>query len=439
MGLRILVVDDEENVRKVLSKELSHKGHHAEAVAGGAEALACLAGRAFDVLLTDLKMPGVDGLALLRKVRELDLGAEVVLLTGQGSIPSAVEAIRQGAFDYLTKPCSIDEIEAVCLRAGERSRLARENRALRQDLARGLNPLLGDCPPMALLRTRIAKVAAADAHVLILGESGTGKELVARAVHRESPRSGGPFVAINCAGLAPSLLESELFGHERGAFTGADRARAGLFETADGGTLFLDELADMPPPLQALLLRTLQFGEVRRLGADRPRLVDARILAATHRDLEAAVRSGTFREDLYYRMKALVLEVPPLRDRRVDIALLARHFLARAGRGRLTLEAGALKVLEGHAWPGNVRELQNLMERLTIFCEGGAIREADVVAALQVRARPGAAPAGATLIEAEKLHIAGTLAAAGGSKPEAARRLGISLKTLYNKLKKHGL
>lgn len=438
MGIRILIADDEENVRKVLRNELVRKGHDVEAVAGGAEALERLAARPFDVLLSDLKMPGMDGLALLKRARELDLGTEVVLLTGQGSIPSAVEAVRAGAFDYLAKPCAIDEVEAVCLRAASRALLARENRALRQDLARGLNPLLGESAPMATLRARIARTAASGAPVLILGESGTGKELVARAVHRESPRSAGPFVAVNCAGLAPSLLESELFGHERGAFTGADRARAGLFESADGGTLFLDEVADMPAPLQALLLRAVQFGEVRRIGADRPRTVDARILVATHRDLEACVRDGSFREDLYYRLKGVVLEVPPLRERGGDIELLARHFLARAGRGRVDLESGALRILKGHAWPGNVRELQNLMERLALFSDGGAVTEADVLAALHVRARP-ASPAGTTLQEVEKAHLAATLAASAGHKPEAARRLGISLKTLYNKLRKHGL
>lgn len=438
MGIRILIADDEENVRKVLRNELVRKGHDVEAVAGGAEALERLAARPFDVLLSDLKMPGMDGLALLKRARELDLGTEVVLLTGQGSIPSAVEAVRAGAFDYLAKPCAIDEVEAVCLRAASRALLARENRALRQDLARGLNPLLGESAPMATLRARIARTAASGAPVLILGESGTGKELVARAVHRESPRSAGPFVAVNCAGLAPSLLESELFGHERGAFTGADRARAGLFESADGGTLFLDEVADMPAPLQALLLRAVQFGEVRRIGADRPRTVDARILVATHRDLEACVRDGSFREDLYYRLKGVVLEVPPLRERGGDIELLARHFLARAGRGRVDLESGALRILKGHAWPGNVRELQNLMERLALFSDGGAVTEADVLAALHVRARPASA-AGTTLQEVEKAHLAATLAASAGSKPEAARRLGISLKTLYNKLRKHGL
>ncbi len=438
MTPRLLIADDEESLRTVLKRELERQGFAAEAVADGNAALDRLEGRSFDVLILDLTMPGPDGLEVLRRVRALDPGPEVVVLTGQGSIASAVEAMRQGAFDYLTKPCQIEALAAVCRRAAEKAGLARDNRALRRDLDRGLDPLLGESPPMQALRGQIARTGAADAPVLVLGESGSGKELVARALHAASPRAQAPWVAVNCAGFSPALLESELFGHERGAFTGADRARPGLFETADRGTLFLDEIGDMPPPLQALLLRAVQFGELRRVGADRPRTVDVRVIAATHRDLGQAVRTGAFREDLFYRLQALTLEVPPLRSRREDIPVLARHFLGR-GRRRLDLGAGALKVLLAHDWPGNVRELKNLMERLALFCEGETVQERDVVAALHLRPAAVLEPEPDDLKAAEKRHIARVLVACGGRKPEAAQRLGISLKTLYNKLQKQGL
>ncbi|MEQ8762788.1 MAG: sigma-54 dependent transcriptional regulator [Planctomycetota bacterium] len=449
--MRLLIADDEATFRSVLAKEMRRKGYDVEEASSGREVMEHLGAKRFDVLLLDLKMPEGGGLDILQRVREEELAPEVVLLTGHGSIPTAVEAIRQGAYDFLTKPTEIETTEAVCQRACERSRLNRENRLLRRAFERGQSSeLLGKSPSMAELRRLIDRVSLSEAPVLILGESGTGKELVARAIHRQSSRADLPLVTVNCAALNASILESELFGHEKGAFTGADRARPGLFESADGGTIFLDEIGDMSLDLQARLLRVVQFGEVRRVGSDRSHSVDVRVLAATHREIPVAIREGKFREDLYYRLQTLVLRAPALRERAQDIRPLAEHFLAescaRLGCPPKRLSAGAIKVMASYAWPGNVRELRNLMERLTLLHEQRDLQEVDLVGALYLPggAPEGGAPAasgagGESLEDIERQHIARILSDCEGRKPEAAERLGISLKSLYNKLKKHGL
>lgn len=441
---RILVVDDEAVFRGVLAKELTRKGWRVEEAADGAEALGKLASRAYDVVLLDLNMPRLGGMETLRAAKDRDIDAEVIVLTGQGTIPSAIEAIRAGAYDYLMKPCETEEVDAIARRAAEKTRLARDNRILRRAAGEEEPGLAGESPAIQALRGLAAKAARAEASVLILGESGSGKELVAREIHRLGPRSASPLVAVNCAALSGPLLESELFGHERGAFTGADRGRAGLFEAADGGTLFLDEIAEMSAELQARLLRAVQFGEIRRVGSDAARIVSVRVLSATHRDLEKGIAAGTFRQDLYYRLQGIVVRVPPLRERAEDIPLLARRFLSdlrRQGRDvPADFSAGALKVLGCHPWPGNVRELKNLVERLSFVCGGERIQEVDVVAALHVKGpSPSLPELPDSLDEAEKAQIARVLAACGGKKPLAAERLGVSLKTLYNKLQKHGL
>lgn len=441
---RVLIVDDEAVFRGVLAKEMTRKGWRVQEAADGADALGKLAARTYDVVLLDLNMPRLGGMETLRAAKDRDIDAEVIVLTGQGTIPSAIEAIRAGAYDYLTKPCETEEVDAIARRAAEKARLARDNRILRRAAGESESGLGGESPAIQALRGLAAKAARSEAPVLILGESGSGKELVAREIHRLGPRSASPLVAVNCAALSGPLLESELFGHERGAFTGADRARAGLFEAADGGTLFLDEIAEMSAELQARLLRAVQFGEIRRVGSDAARTVSVRVLSATHRDLEKGIAAGTFRQDLYYRLQGIVIRVPPLRERAEDIPFLARRFLSdlrRQGRDApADFSAGALKVLGRHPWPGNVRELRNLVERLSFACAGERIEEVDVVAALHVKGTfPSFPDLPDSLDEAEKAQVARVLAACGGRKPLAAERLGISLKTLYNKLQKHGL
>ncbi len=449
--IRLLIADDEATFRSVLARELKRRGFEVTEAGTGQEVVQLASQRRFDVILLDLRMPGGDGLWVLERLSEEDLPGEVVLLTGHGSIPTAVETIRAGAVDFLTKPAEIDAIEATCRRAFERSRLGRENRLLRRAVELGPTPeMIGESDSMIELRRLIDRVARSEAPVLILGESGTGKELIARAIQRKSSRAELPLVTVNCAALNASLLESELFGHEKGAFTGADQARAGLFESADGGTLFLDEIGDMSLDLQARLLRVVQFGEVRRVGSDRGHTVDVRVLAATHRELGRAIREGSFREDLYYRLQTLILSAPPLRERGEDIRRLARSFLeesaARIGCPVKRLSAGALKVLSSYRWPGNVRELRSLMERLTLLHERSDLQEVDLISALYLASGQGddgrvetSGEAGETLEDVERQQIARVLARCEGRKPEAAERLGISLKSLYNKLKKHGL
>jgi DNA-binding NtrC family response regulator len=440
---RVLVVEDERPMRELLVEELADRGIASEGAADLGAARRALGEREFDVLLLDVRLPDGDGTELLREVRNEPGGPEAIVITGHGTVSSAVEAMRLGAFHYATKPFVLDEVELLVRRAAEKASLARRARAHERIAESWSEPIVGDTGLVKDLLGLVERVAASDAPVLVTGETGAGKELVARAIHARSPRAPGPFVVVNCAALQEGLLESELFGHERGAFTGAVRSREGLLEAAHGGTLFLDEIGEMPAPLQVKLLRALQDGEVRRVGSNRVRRVDVRYIAATNRDLEAAVKDGEFREDLYYRIRVLPVAVPPLRERAGDIPALVAHFLApaRAARGLpLEVTPRAMAALEAYPWPGNVRELRNIVERMAVLAPDATLDVGQVPA--EVRA-PGAVPAAAggegyppelPLEEVERRHLLRVLEAQGGNKTRAAEVLGITVRTLYNRL-----
>jgi DNA-binding NtrC family response regulator len=444
--IRVLVVDDERSIRFLMEKELPQAGCRVTAAESGEDALERLRSEDFDVVLLDLKMPGIGGLEALRRLRDSGTSAEVVVLTGHPDVSTAIEAMKLGAYDYLTKPFKLAEVELVLRRAAERRRLAQENTALRHMVAQRSQPplLFGQSKAMAEVLATVERVAAADANVLIEGESGTGKGLIAQTIHQQSARAGGPFLAINCSGFQDQLLESELFGHEKGAFTGAASMKQGLFEVADRGTLFLDEVAEMSPAMQAKLLQVLDSREFRRVGGTRLHRVDVRVVAATNKSIQREVQAGRFREDLYYRLNVVNIVVPPLRERRDDIPILAEHFLTRlqphAGSQK-TLASETLQSLVEYHWPGNVRELANIVERLLILAPGRVI-EAD---ALPPGIRSGhhgatAAKEGpASLSHMERLHIAKVLQDTGGKKMQAARLLGIDLKTLNKKIRDYDI
>jgi len=442
---KILVVDDEQGMVAVLKANLGRHGHAVTGAQGGGEALAAFRREPFDLVITDLRMEPLDGFAVLEGVKADSPGTPVIVLTGHGDVPDAVRALRGGAHGFLQKPCDFEALAELAAKALGEADLARENRALRRAVAgpAGGAQLVGDSAAMAGLRELIGKVAATEATVLIRGESGVGKELVARALHDGSPRAGGPFIAVNCAAIAETLLESELFGYRKGAFTGADRDREGLFEAARGGTLFLDEIGEAGLPVQAKLLRVLEERKINRVGDPREREVDVRIVAATNRPLEQAIAAGRFREDLYYRLLVFPLDVPPLRQRADDIAALAERFLDGLGRRGEGLAAGTVARLRAHAWPGNVRELRNVIERAHILAGSGPLRDAHVV--IDVRGAPapggpaGAAPAELNLEQNERRLIRAALDRAGGNKSLAARLLGITRRTLYSRLKLLGM
>lgn len=456
---RILVVDDDQAHRSMLRTMLRSWNYDVHEADDGDTAIAAVHEQSFDAVLTDVRMGRMDGISALRGILEYNPALPVLLMTAYSSVETAVEALRLGACDYLIKPLDFDLLRHTLDKALEHSRLSVENRELRRQLSESATgpDILGRSKAMQDMRHIIATVAPTEATVLITGESGTGKELVARALHENSPRAAKNVVTVNCAALAESLLESELFGHERGAFTGADKRRDGRFVQANGGTLFLDEIGEMPLLLQAKLLRALQQGEVQRVGSDTPMMVDVRILAATNRDLKEEVRGRRFREDLYFRLNVITIEVPPLRARGEDIPLLAAHFLERfALRNRKNLKGfspQALDVMLRYAWPGNVRELENAVERAVIMSTGDLITERElplsVSARVDVSANLASAPvaegpchtslAGMPLDEVERRAIADTLRDVEDNKSEAARRLGITRATLHNKLKKYGL
>ncbi|MFN8587003.1 MAG: sigma-54 dependent transcriptional regulator [Candidatus Eisenbacteria bacterium] len=466
---RLLVVDDEANLRRVLSALLTADGHAVSEAGSIAEATALLAASEFDAVLTDQKLPDGVGLQLVAALREREPSPPVVVITAFATVELAVEAMRLGAFDFITKPFLPEAVRAAVRRAAERAELQRENARLRDEVQRlaAAGQLVGDSAPMRALRDLVVRVAPSGATVLVTGETGTGKELVARAVHALSPRSKGPFVAINCGAIPETLIESELFGHEKGAFTGALAVRAGVFEAAHGGTLLLDEIGDMPLAAQARLLRVLAEGQVMRLGSTTPRPVDVRVIAATHRDLPALVREGRFREDLYYRLAVALVAVPPLRGRRDDVPLLAHGFLSRfaaaSGRPGLAFTPEAIAALRAHDWPGNVRELENLSERAVLLAQGDAIDAAAVRAWMMPRpvgepaAQDPAAPdARATreqwlaalperfelrglLDELERELLLRALREANGVQAEAARRLGLTRSDVAYRLRKFGL
>jgi two-component system response regulator AtoC len=435
--IRVLVIDDEAGLRRFLVKELAARGFVVDSAGSGEEGLRKIAEAVHDVVLLDMKMPGMDGLAALREIRRQEPAPEVLILTGQGSVETAVAAMRAGAFHYLTKPFHLEELEVQILKAREQSALVRRASAFERLMAGGDPDLVGESPALERVRGLIRKVAPSDTSVVIEGESGTGKELIARAIHTGSKRANAPFVVVNCGALQESLLESELFGHEKGAFTGAHRTREGLAEAAHTGTLFLDEIGEMGLSIQTKLLRFLENGELRRVGGNRTRHVDVRVVAATNRRLGDEVKAGRFREDLLYRLRVFSIEAPPLRERQSDVPLLVGHFLETirgVGQGPFKVDAEAMDAMRGYAWPGNVRELRNAVERMMLLAEGGRITLGCLPP--EVARTAPAEPEGDELDIAamERRLILRALRETGGRKTEAAERLGISLRTLYNKL-----
>ncbi len=458
---RVLIVDDDRRMRRTLQILLQHMGLESVAAADAPEAREQLRGDAFDLVLTDLKLPGPSGLELLDEIRTAHPTLPVVVITGYGTIQTAIEAIRKGAADYILKPFDNDSLELVLRKTLDRERVSAENAFLRAqvDESWAATDRLQALPGLREIAALIGKVAPTNSAVLVSGETGTGKELVARAIHDGSPRRRALFVPLNCAALPAELLEAELFGHARGAFTGADRDRKGKFEVADGGTLFLDEIGDMPLGLQAKLLRVLEDGTIERLGSNSPLRVDVRIVSATNQDLPSAIVAKQFRSDLLYRLNTFVLHLPPLRERPDDVALLAPLLLARfareLGKTPPQLSDDAVAVLRGHAWPGNVRELRNLMERIAVLAADAVVAEAFCRAMLQLPPAVPAAPpveppacAGGSAGDEslsdsadrfERHLLLQVLDETGDNKAEAARRLDISERTLWYKLKKHGL
>ncbi len=438
---RILVVDDEKKMVALLKSALEHRGHTVVGVFGGQEALDEVDAAAFDVVLTDLRMEPVGGMQVLEGVKEASPETAVIILTAYGEVQNAVEALQKGAFQYLTKPFNFQEVAHVVEQAAGEGDLKRENRALRS-AAEAMGPdldLVGEAPATHTLREMITRVAPSEATVLIRGESGTGKELAARAIHQRSPRSGQPFVPVNCAAITESLLESELFGYRKGAFTGANSDREGLFEAARGGTLFLDEIGEAGLAVQAKLLRVLEEKKINRVGDPRERDVDVRIIAATNRPLEEAIAERTFREDLYYRLLVFPVDMPPLRDRADDIPLLVDHFMARLGRRSYKLPAATMARLRAYRWPGNVRELRNLMERAHILAGDGELGDEHVLVDVASAARGEAPGEDLNLDNNARRLIAAALQRAGGNKSQAARMLGITRRTLYSRMNLLGL
>lgn len=443
---RILVVDDEPAARTGLERILGGEGYLATSAANGEEAIEVAKREAFDAVVTDLRMPGISGIELIAELRELSPHVPVVVATAFGDVQSAVQAMRAGADDYVTKPVDLDSLSLVLKRVIDRRELEVENGRLRQQLREreggGLEGLVGGSPAMHALYKTIRQVAPSRATVLVSGESGTGKGEVARAIHALSSRAKGPFVTLQCAALAESLLESELFGHERGSFTGADRRRVGRFEQASGGTLFLDEVGEIPMGIQVKLLRVLQERTFERVGGNELVKVDVRVVAATNRDLAADVRAGRFREDLYYRLSVVHLDVPPLRLRGADVLVLADHFLRRfAAENHRSIRGftePAKRKLQAHRWSGNVRELENTIERAVVLAEG------DVLDAGMLPLDEGAATGsslripGASMAEIERHAILSTLEAVGGSTAKAAEVLGISVRTIQYRLHDYG-
>ena len=446
MNPRIAVVDDEERMGSILAMMLGKAGYEVEPFVDPEAFVETLEEGRWDLVLTDLKMPGISGTELLGEVKETAPDVPVVIVTAHGSVDSAIEAMREGAFDYVEKPFDNDECLALVERALEHTRLERENRYLRRELRSKyeLDSVVVESEPMEKVFDLAKRAAGSDSTVLITGESGTGKELVARSIHYNSGRVGEPFVAVNCKSFSEGTLESELFGHEEGAFTGASRRKRGVFERADGGTLFLDEIGEIDEAYQAKLLRVLQEGEVLRVGGEETVSVDTRVVAATNRDLESEVESGAFREDLYYRLAVIPIEIPPLRERPSDILPLARHFFAREndsmGRGLEGWDAEIEEYLLSHDWPGNVRELENVIERAVVLARGDRMSLDDI---LLKSSKSVTSSSGQSLHdfldEMTRRKIREALEATDGNKTRAAERLEIDRSTLYRLMDKHGL
>ncbi len=441
-ALRMLVVDDEAIVRESLGAWFRQEGHQVATAENAKEALRLCAESRFDIALVDIRMPGLDGLELQARLAAADPELTLILMTAYASVDSAVRAMKAGAYDYIVKPFDPDDLSLLVKRAAEHRSLRAENVRLRKsiDSVAAPPPLLGPSAAMKKVAEMVTTVAASDATVLISGESGTGKELVARAIHAASARRYNPLVVVNCGALPEGTLESELFGHEAGAFTGARARHKGKFETAEGGTVFLDEIGEVSPKVQVDLLRVLEEKVVTRLGGNTPIPVDFRVVAATNRDLRALIASGNFREDLFWRLNVFTIEIPPLRERREDIPVLAGHFLERftqaMGRKPLQLSAATLDVLQSYPWPGNVRELQNAIERAVVVGSGPLVEPKDLP--VHITSAP-AGPGPGSLAEAEKGHIQAVLEAQGWNITHAARILDIDRVTLYHKIKKYEL
>ncbi|HUF93626.1 MAG TPA: sigma-54 dependent transcriptional regulator [Candidatus Limnocylindria bacterium] len=439
-AIRVLVADDEKNLRELMVRELQRKGHQVDGVDDGVAALAQLRAGPYDVVVLDMKMPRMEGIEVLRELQSFPEHPQVIVMTGFQEVSTAVEAMKLGVYDYLTKPTKIEELDVIIRKAAEKGQLLRDNVALRAH-GPGAEPFAGivtRSPLMHEVLRIVERVAPTDSAVLVLGESGTGKELVARAIHERSLRAGRPFVPIHCGALPREVLESELFGHEKGAFTGAVSAKPGLIDLADGGTLFLDEIGEMEPDSQVKLLRALETGMFYRVGSTRPHTVDVRLVAATNRDLAEAMKQGQFRQDLYYRINTITVDMPPLRKRPEDVPLLVQRFLeANAVYGVKRLSPAALAALEAYAWPGNVRELLHVIERGVILSRGDEITPDDLpreVFGSHPPAVAAPATAGATLESMERQHILATLRRVGGHRGKAAALLGIDPKTLYRKV-----
>ena len=440
-----MFADDEKSLQQLLGRELQRMGYEVTVCPDGLTAVAALEMNSFDCLLVDLDMPGMTGIEVISKAKEMSPDTDAIVMTGKSSLETAVEALRHGVFDYITKPCKLADLDRLLQRVAEKRELTNKYRALKRQLEQieGKSTLVGESKGIHHVKKLIAKVAPTNSTVLVLGETGTGKELVARAVHDQSLRADMPYVAINCGALPESLIESELFGHRKGAFTGADEQRVGLFEVADGGTLFLDEIGELPMSMQSKLLRILESGEVRRVGDNESFTVDVRVICATHKPLEEMVHEDRFREDLMFRINTFEINIPPLRERIEDIQGLSRHLLGRlhfpAASKENPISPEALDLLQSHVWPGNVRELANVIEYATILCDAPPILPEHLPQrfdARQLRSTGATIKMNGptTLREMEMQSIYAAIERHDGSKPKAAEELGVSLKTLYNKI-----
>lgn len=439
--LRVLFADDEVPLQELIADELPRMGFTVAVCPDGLTAIAALEKSSFDCIVVDLDMPGLSGIQVIERCKQMSPATEAIVLTGKSSKDTAIAALRLGAFDYMQKPCTLIELQTRLNRVAEKREMNRRIQALQMRLQRaeGNPQMIGNHPSMQRVKNLIAKVAPTSSNVLILGETGTGKELVARAIHEQSERGDGPFLAVNCGSFPENLIESELFGHRKGAFTGADDHRAGLFEVADSGTLFLDEIGELPKSMQSKLLRVLESGEVRRVGDTQPFKVDVRIVCATHRNLVKMVETEGFREDLMYRVNTFEIQLPPLRDRKDDLVELAKHLLCRvrtnASQVAEPFDIGAIQLLKSYDWPGNIRELANVVEHAAILCDSLPIKAGDLP---QHIANPGPAlsmrkgPLSLREIEAQAIQV--SMDRNDGNKTAAAHELGISIKTLYNKL-----
>ncbi len=441
-SLRILFADDETSLQNLMRLELPRMGHEVTVCPDGLTAVAALEKNKYDCILVDLDMPGLNGIEVIGMARELGLDTDAIVMTGKSSLESAVAALRHGAFDYVTKPCKLVELQGLLSRVAQKRELTNKYRALKRQLERieGTSKLIGTSEPMREVQARIQRVAPTNSTVLILGETGTGKELVARALHDQSLRADMPFVAVNCGALPENLIESELFGHRKGAFTGADEGRIGLFEVAHGGTIFLDEVGELPLSMQSNLLRVLESGEIRRVGDNDAFMTDVRVVCATHRPLEDMVHDDLFREDLMFRINTFEIQLPSLRERTEDIPLLAEHLLRRFRPNLPTtgplLPPETINILTSHVWPGNVRELANVMEHATILCDEAPFLPEHLPSRFdsrKLRAPQLKILGPMTLRELELLAIDAAMLRTG-NKQKAAEELGISVKTLYNKL-----